>query len=99
MTPAFQRMRPILILIASAACVGCAIGPTIMHDNYLFYDYTASDNADAAVRANAEAICGQRKQIAIRTEYMCGPARCRTNYQCVDETDARELGLLPRPAK
>ena len=91
-------MRPILILFFPLACAGCAIQPTI-HDRYLFYDYAFSEKAEATIRANAEAICKKRDGIPIRTEHVCGPSRCRTSYQCADESDAQELGLLPQPAK
>ena len=91
-------MRPILILFLSAACAGCSIQPTI-HDRYLFYDYAFSEKAEAAIRASAEATCKKRNLIPIRTEHVCGPSRCRASFQCVHETNAQELGLLPQPAK
>jgi len=91
-------MRPILILFLAVACAGCSIQPAI-HDRHLFYDYVHSDKADADVSASAEATCKKRNQIPIRTEHVCGPSRCRASFQCVHETNAQELGLLPHPAK
>jgi hypothetical protein len=62
-----------------------------MHGNYLTYEHPFSEAAAAAVRRNAEGTCRQRDQAAVETSRTCSLTRCTTNYQCMDETDARRL--------
>lgn len=55
--------------------------------NYLSFDHPNSEMATADVRATAEKVCRQRKQLAIKTESTCSLTRCATNYQCEDSAD------------
>jgi hypothetical protein len=83
---------PVLAALAAAlACAGCGTQPLIEEGNYLTYDHPFSDASAAAVRKSAEGICRQRNQTAVETSRACSLTQCTTNYQCMDEEDARRL--------
>ena len=61
--------------------------------NFLMFDHPFTNQASAAVLAQAEKLCAQRKQVAIQTSRTCSLAQCTTNYQCADKADVIEYGL------
>jgi len=81
-----RSLVTLLLLVA-----GCGPRPFVMEGNYLTYDHPFSDASAAAVRKNAEGICRQRSQVAVETNRACSLTQCTTNYQCMDEEDARRL--------
>ena len=90
------------ILITSLTVLllaGCAAYPDYqlvafgLDMNYLTFDHPFTDKANAQVRASAEGLCAQRKQVAVRTSNICSLTKCTTNYQCVDAADVTKYGL------
>jgi len=61
--------------------------------NFLLFDHPNSEKAIADVRARAERLCAERKQLAVETESICSLASCTTNYQCTDNADGIKDGL------
>ena len=88
------RALPSLAFLA--ACAGCAGGSTgydlFMESNYLSYQHAFTDAAFEAVRKNAEKLCGERRQVAVKTTGTCSLDRCTTRYYCVDRADAEKYG-------
>ena len=75
---------------------GCADYQLVAYDtdeNYLNFNHPFTDKAIAEVLARAEALCKQRKQVAIQTSKICSLTQCTTNYQCVDQSDVTKYGL------
>ena len=75
---------------------GCADYQLVAYDtdeNYLNFNHPFTDKAINEVLARAGALCGQRKQEAIKTSRICLLSQCTTNYQCVDRTDVIKYGL------
>ena len=77
--------------VLAAALAACGPQPYVAEHNYLTYDHPFSEGSAAAVRKNAEGICRQRDQTAVETSRACSLTQCTTNYQCMDEVDARRL--------
>ena len=92
-------MRLSFLLIGLLTATGCSVQPSVMEGNYMTYDYAVSERAEAAIQANAQALCLQRKKLAIRTEYACLLPRCSATYQCVEADEARESGLGSAPGR
>jgi hypothetical protein len=65
--------------------------------NYLTYEHAFTDAAAEIVRKNAESLCGQKKQAAVRTSGACSLTRCTTHYYCMDQADA--AAYRPQDAK
>lgn len=75
---------------------GCADYQLVSYDsgeNYLNFNHPFTDKSIAEVLARAEALCKQRKQVAIQTSRICSLSQCTTNYQCVDQADVTRYGL------
>ena len=89
----------ITLLISSLTILllaGCADYQLVAYDtdeNYLNFNHPFTDKAITEVLARAEALCAQRKQVAIQTSRICSLAQCTTNYQCVDQADVTRYGL------
>ena len=85
------------VSLAIMLLAGCAENSMLVSydkdENYLSFDHPYTDKAVADVLASAEKLCGQRKQVAIRTSRTCSLTKCTTNYQCVDAADAKKYGL------
>lgn len=58
--------------------------------NYLSYDHPFTEAAAEQVQKDAEKLCGQRKQAAVKTRSTCTLERCFTNFQCVNPKDPLE---------
>jgi hypothetical protein len=83
--PITGHRSPVTLLLA-LACAGCAtVQPTTMEGNYLTYTHAFTDAAATAARRNAEKLCGDRKQVALRTGGTCSLTECVTHYQCVEK--------------
>jgi hypothetical protein len=69
------------------AVAGCAATtqPMISENNYLTYEHPFTDASAQAVQKNAEKMCAQRKQDAVKTRSACSMKECTTHYQCVDK--------------
>jgi hypothetical protein len=72
-----------ILMLALAGCAG-TVQPLVMEDNYLTYEHAFTDAAALSVQRNAEKMCAQRKQSAIKTRSVCSLKECTTHYQCVD---------------
>ncbi len=70
----------ILVILA-----GCGTKPAIEESNYLTYDHPFTDAAALAAQRNAEKVCAERKQAALKTRSVCSLKECTTHYQCVDK--------------
>lgn len=77
-------------LALAAAGAGCAssFGIVTMESNYITYRHRFTDAAAADVQKNAERLCGQRKEVPVRTSNACSLTECTTSYQCVNKADA-----------
>ena len=80
---------PWSLVVLLAAAAGCS-GPIIMEGNYLTYEHEFTDAAAEKVKKNAEELCGQRKQKALKVNSVCNLKTCFTHYQCVDRKDPLE---------
>ena len=56
--------------------------------NYLTYDHAFTDAATESVRKNAESLCRQKKQVAVRSSGTCSLTRCTTHYHCMKPAEA-----------
>lgn len=82
----------IMLAGAGAALSGCANNLVVTTEgNYVKYVHPFTETAAAEVRRNAERMCEQRKQVAIKTESACTLSKCATSYQCVDQANAATL--------
>ena len=92
-----QIMNKTLLLCGlTMLLAACADNVPFSYDpdaNYLIFNHPFTDKALADVRARAEKLCGQRKQLAIETSKVCSLTACASNYQCVDPADAAKHGL------
>lgn len=77
------------LLIALLLAAGCS-DLIVAADNYLSYNHAFTDEAAERARQNAESLCRQRKQTAIKTRSVCSLARCTTDYQCVSKENPGE---------
>ena len=76
-------------LTLAIACAGCAPFEIVtMESDYITYRYGFTDAAAAEVYKSAERLCGQRKEVPVRTSNACSLTDCTTSYQCVDKADA-----------
>jgi hypothetical protein len=80
-----------VVVAAALTCAACGPQPFVAEGNYLTFDHPFSETSAAAVRKNAEGICRQRDQTAVETSRACSLTQCTTNYQCMDEVDAKRL--------
>ena len=83
-------------LTISLLLIGCTDNLLVSYDtdqNFLSFNHPFTDKAIDDVRARAERLCGQRKQVAIQTKKVCSLQECNTNYQCVDKENAIKYGL------
>jgi hypothetical protein len=88
---AIRHCAAAVAVAAALACAACGPQPFVAHGNYLTFDHPFSEGSAAAVRKSAEGICRQRDQAAVETSRACSLTQCTTNYQCMDEVDARRL--------
>ena len=89
--PFFATLMIIRALLLSLLLTSCANNYLVGFGgdtNYLSFDHPNSEEAIADVRAAADKLCRQRKQLAIETESTCSLTRCATNYQCQERSDA-----------
>lgn len=81
-----------IVGLAVLLLAGCAEPSMLVgyeeNENFLSFNHPYTDGAAADVRARAERLCGQRKQVAVQTSRTCSLTNCTTNYQCMDQTDA-----------
>lgn len=77
------------LLIVMLLAAGCS-DLIVAQDNYLTYDHKFTDAATERARLNAEKLCGQRKQAAVKIRSVCSLTRCTTSYQCVNPKDPLE---------
>ena len=78
-----------LCLALTAVCAACAPFEIVtMEGNHIAYRHAFSDAPTAAARSNAERLCGQKKQVAVRIGGTCSLTDCTTHYQCMDQADA-----------
>lgn len=56
--------------------------------NYLTYEHAFTDAAAESVRKNAESLCRQKKQVAVRSSGTCSLTRCTTHYYCMKPAEA-----------
>jgi hypothetical protein len=87
-----------MLLVCGLALLlaGCVENHLVAYDtdkNFLAFNHPLTDKAIADVRARADRLCGQRKQVAIEASKACSLKECTTNYQCVDAADAAKYGL------
>jgi len=85
-----MTVRALLLLILLTGCAGLTVNDEIvdLHDNYVAFKHPFTDASAEAVRKKADAICLQRKQVAIKTAGVCTLTKCTTNYQCLSQADA-----------
>jgi len=90
-----NRTLPIsgLTILLLAGCVENQLLAYGTDGNYLNFNHAFTDKAIAEVLASAEALCGQRKQVAIQITKACSLTQCTTNYKCVDQADVTKYGL------
>lgn len=83
-------------LLATLLLAGCVNNQLLAYgtdENYLNFTHPFTDRAIEEVLTQAEALCGQRKQVALQTSRVCSLTKCTTNYQCLDQADATRYGL------
>lgn len=85
--------RALLLVFLLASCSDSQLLSYGDDTNFLLFDHPNTEKAIADVRARAENLCGQRKQLAIRTESACSLSTCTTSYQCIARADAVRDGL------
>jgi len=85
-----REKATITVLLIAVLLAGGCTGPIVAADNYLTYDHAFTDVEAERVRRNAETLCGQRKQMAIKTRSVCSLSRCTTDYQCVSKVKPEE---------
>lgn len=92
-----QNMTKRLLLCGLAMLLGaCIDSHLVAYDtdkNFLAFNHPFTDQAIADVRARADRLCRQRKQVAIEASKICSLKECTSNYQCVDPADAVKYGL------
>lgn len=76
--------------ILLATMLGCGAAPIIMEGNYLTYEHDFTDAAAQDVKKNAESLCRQRRQDALKVDSVCNLQKCFTHYQCVNPKDPLE---------
>jgi hypothetical protein len=76
--------RALFLLLFLTGCSGISVVAMEDKSNYITFEHPFTDEAEARVRGQAEGMCRQRKQAAIKTERTCSLTKCFTNYQCVD---------------
>ncbi|HCZ15802.1 MAG TPA: hypothetical protein PL117_19120 [Accumulibacter sp.] len=86
-------IRALLLTLLLASCADNLLVGFGEDTNYLTFDHANSEQVIADVRARAEKLCKQRKQVAIKTASVCSLARCTTDYQCVDREEVIKDGL------
>jgi len=77
------RHSSLITLLVTLTLAGCGAQPIIDESNYLTYDHPFTDAATQAAQKNAEKVCAERKQDAVRTRSVCSLKECTTHYQCV----------------
>jgi hypothetical protein len=93
--------RAVIVAALMAGAWGCGVSfkgltaPAYVSDdgNYIRFEHAFTDAAAAEVRDRAIRICGDRKQVAIKTTNVCSLTKCTTNYQCISSPDAAKYGL------
>ena len=86
-------------LLLAVLLAGCASDYTLLttddqlahtrQTNYYAFNHAFTDQAEAAVRTKAEALCAQHSLVAVRTSRACSLKSCRANYQCMDAEAAK----------
>ena len=87
-----MRVLPLVALLAGCSGLGVNSEILVMESNYITFRHPFTDAAAAAVRAKADSVCKDRKQVAIKTDSACSLTTCTTNYQCVSSEDAKLYG-------
>lgn len=86
-------LRALLLTFLLTSCADKLLVSANEDTNYLTFDHPNSDQSNAEVRTTAEKLCGQRKQVAIKTASVCSLKNCVTHYQCGDREDVIKYGL------
>ncbi|WP_300335980.1 hypothetical protein [Accumulibacter sp.] len=92
-SPTPMIIRALLLTFLLSSCADNLLVGFGADTNYLTFDHANSDKVIADVRARAEKLCAQRKQVAIKTAAVCSLTRCTTDYQCVDSGEIIKDGL------
>jgi hypothetical protein len=79
-----MTVRAFFLVLFLTGCSGISIVAMEEKSNYITFEHPFTDEAEARVRGQAEGLCKQRKQAAMKTERTCSLTKCFTNYQCVD---------------
>ena len=93
-------MKPMTFpLLLAVLLAGCASDYTLLQTddqfahtrqtNYYAFNHAVTDQAEAAVRTKAEALCARHSLVAVRTSRACSLKSCRANYQCMDAEAAK----------
>jgi hypothetical protein len=85
--------RTLLLVLLLSSCSDNLLVSYGNDTNFLLFDHPNSEKAIADVRARAERLCAERKQLAIKTGGACSLASCSTSYQCTDNADGIKDGL------
>ena len=102
MSDAIRAMCCLVLLAAGAGCSTPALFDSLPpaayspgyslnifgEGNYLTYEHAFTDAAAEIVRKNAESLCRQKKQVAVRSSGTCSLTRCTTHYHCMKPAEA-----------
>jgi len=60
-------------------------------ENFYTYERPFTDASAEVVRIDADALCRDRRLVAIRTSNVCDMTKCFTVYQCVGKEEVKQL--------
>src|SRR5262245_23195582 len=88
-------LRTIFALLL-ALCAGCggqallnSLPPnTFIEGDRMTIEYAFTDAAAESAHKRAEAICSQKREVAVRTGGTCSLTRCLAYYQCATQAEA-----------
>ena len=81
--------RSSLGIALTAACAACAPFEIVTAEgNHLTYRHPFTETSAAQARKSAERLCGQVKQVPVKTGEVCSLTECTTHYQCMSKADA-----------
>ncbi|MEF8722730.1 MAG: hypothetical protein V5B30_09100 [Candidatus Accumulibacter delftensis] len=85
--------RALLLVLLLSSCSDSRLLSYGDDTNFLLFDHPNSEKAIADVRARAESLCAERKQLAVKTESVCSLSSCTTSYQCASKADVVQDAL------
>jgi hypothetical protein len=85
--------RVLLLVFLLSSCSDSLLLSYGDDTNFLLFDHPNSEKAIADVRARAESLCAERKQLAVKTESVCSLSSCTTSYQCASKADVVQDAL------